>query len=98
VGEAFQSFLVSTARTPTKVEAAMLIEKPGKELLGGGFRAGVAGSPDFFAVRMKPNPVGRITLVTVVSMAHVYYRLQSAAGASGKHETSDHCGRTFCLR
>jgi hypothetical protein len=59
--------VLDTARTPTKVEAAMLIEKLGKELLGGGFRAGVGGSPDFFAVRMKPNPVGRITLVTVAT-------------------------------
>jgi hypothetical protein len=45
VGEAFQRFLGGRAWTPTTVEATMLIEKVGKELLGGGFRGGVGGSP-----------------------------------------------------
>jgi hypothetical protein len=58
VCEAFQSFLVGPPGAATTVETPMLIEKLGEILLGGGFRGGVGGSPDFFAVRLKPNPVG----------------------------------------
>jgi len=41
----------------------MFIEKLGEELLGSGFRGGVGGSPDLLPMRLKPNPVGRITLI-----------------------------------
>ena len=47
VGEAFQSFLVGSAGISTTVEPMMLIKKTGEELLSGGFRGGVGGSPDF---------------------------------------------------
>lgn len=41
----------------------MLIGKLRKEMLGSGFRGGVGESPELLTVRLKPNPVSRITLV-----------------------------------
>ena len=62
IGEAFQSFLVGAARPSTTVEAMMLIEKLGEELLGGGFGGGVGGSPDLPAVVLETNPVLELRL------------------------------------
>jgi hypothetical protein len=63
VAEPLQSLLVNAPGTTATVEAAMLIEKLGEELLGSGFRGGVGGSSDLLPMRLKPNPVDRVTLV-----------------------------------
>jgi hypothetical protein len=72
VAEPLQSLLVGAPRTTATVEASMLIEKLGEELLGSGFRGGMGGSPDLLPMRLKPNPVGRITLI---NGRHVVWRL-----------------------
>ena len=41
----------------------MLIEKLGEELLSGGLGGSVGGSPDFLAVPLEANPIGRIALI-----------------------------------
>src|SRR5271166_1104084 len=63
VGEAFESFRVGSARTPTTVERMMLIEKLGEELPGGGFGGRMGGSPDFLPVPLETNPIGRVPFV-----------------------------------
>jgi hypothetical protein len=56
--EPFQSFLVGATGTAATVEAAILIEKLGEELLRGRFRGGVSGSPYLLPVGLNPNPAG----------------------------------------
>jgi len=63
VGEPFQSFLVGSTGTPATVEAMMLIEKLGEELLGGGLGGGIGGSPDLLPMVLEPDPIGRTALV-----------------------------------
>ena len=46
MAEPLQSLPVSAPRATATVEATMLIEKLGEELLGGGFGGGMGGSPD----------------------------------------------------
>ena len=41
----------------------MLIEKLGEELLSSGLGGSVGGSPDFLAMPLESNPIGRIALV-----------------------------------
>jgi hypothetical protein len=63
IGEAFQSFPVRPTRTPATVEPMMLIEKLSEELLGGRFGGAMGESPDFLALLLETNPIGRVPLV-----------------------------------
>jgi hypothetical protein len=63
MGEPFQNFLVGPASTPTTVDAMMLIENLGEELVGGGFADGVGGSPDLLSVPLETPPICRVALV-----------------------------------
>ena len=63
VGEAFESFFIGSSGIPTTIEPTMFIEKAGEELLGGGLRGGMGGSPDFLAAPLETHQIGRTALI-----------------------------------
>ena len=58
-----RAFVAGCRGRPTTVEASMLIQKAGEELLRSGLGGGVGGSPDLLAVLLDTHSIGRIAHV-----------------------------------